>query len=136
MATRRTRWIWMGAAAFLLILLAGWVFKASLIEQRKPLSSFGGENWGRPGDLSSGLPQPMDPNTPANNPSMDPQVQETLRTINEINRINKMNVELTKNKPVSTSPNTEIPVPPHALPPRSDVESEPEADPKDKPKNR
>lgn len=109
MGARRSIWLWVGTGAFLLVLLAVWVFRASLSEQRRPSSSFGANGFENPGTGRNAFPQSADPNIPSTNPSMDPHVQETLRTINEINRINKMNQELREKAP-KTSP--KIPSPP------------------------
>ncbi|MBK8576646.1 MAG: hypothetical protein IPN90_13545 [Elusimicrobia bacterium] len=118
MGARRTFWIWVGAGAFLLVLLAVWVFRASLSEQRRPTSSFGANGFGNPGSGLNAFPQSADPNTPSANPSRDPHVQETLRTINEINRINKMNQELREK--TAKNPAT-IPAPP---PPKKELPRE------------
>ena len=111
MGARRSIWFWVGTGAFLLVLLVVWVFRASLMEQRRPSSSFGANDIDSPGMRNNPFPQSTDPNIPSPNPSLDPHVQETLRTINEINRINRMNQELREKTP-ETSP--KIP----ALPPQ------------------
>lgn len=109
MGARRSIWLWVGTGAFLLVLLAVWVFRASLLEQRRPVSSFGANGYDSPGTGDNAFPQSTEPNIPSTNPSMDPHVQETLRTINEINRINKMNQELREKTPKTPA---QIPAPP------------------------
>ena len=92
---RRTILLCWGAGAFLLVLLSVWVFRASLREQRKPRSSFGAKGF----EYSMPGAQNLDPNSPANNPQLDPHVHETLRTIDEINRIKQLNLELQNKMP-------------------------------------
>lgn len=111
MGARRSLLIWWGAGAVLLLLLAAWVFRASLNEQRRPHSSFGANGFDRPGDARAGMPQNVDSNGPNNNPALDPHVQETLRTINEINRLNKMNQDL-RTKPADKPVLPASPLPP------------------------
>ena len=101
MSARRSLLFWWGAGALLLVLLAAWVFHASLVQERKPRSSFGSNGWDRPEDRSKNGFPPVDVNNPANNPGLDPHVQETLRTINEINRINKVNQDLRNKLPTA-----------------------------------
>ncbi len=109
MGARRSMWLWVGTGAFLLVVLAVWVFRASLLEQRKPLASFGANGFDVSRPDPNSFPQSTDPNAPLTNPSMDPRVQETLRTINEINRINKLNQEFREKTPKNSLPN---PAPP------------------------
>lgn len=99
MGTRRSLLVWWAAGAFLLVLLAVWVFRASLLEQRRPVSAFGANGFEPAGNSANAFPQSTAPNIPSPNPSTDPRVQETLRTINEINRINKLNQELREKNP-------------------------------------
>ena len=79
------------------------------MEQRRPVASFGANGFDASRPTPDSFPQSTDPNIPSPNPSLDPHVQETLRTINEINRINRMNQELREKTPESSP---KIPVPP------------------------
>lgn len=121
MGARRSIWIWVGTGAFLLVLLAVWVFRASLTEQRKPRSAFGAKGFENSMQGTAGFPQTVDPNSPKNNPALDPHVQETLRTIDEINRINKFNLELRRKTPSPSDKATPVtPVIPQEKTPPSD----------------
>lgn len=109
MGARRSIWLVVGTGAFLLVLLAVWVFRASLRDQRRPSSSFGADGFQNGGRENPRFPASTDPNIPSTNPSMDPHVQQTLQTINEINRINRMNQELREKTP---KPSAKNPAPP------------------------
>ncbi len=102
---RQKRWIFLGAGALFLVAMALWVFRASQKEQAKKRASFGADNF-QYSIMNGGVvqQQAVDPKSPANNPAKDPNVQETLKVINEINRVNQMNAELRKNAPPTTPP--------------------------------
>jgi hypothetical protein len=117
MGARRFPWIWWATGALFLLLLVGWVFRASLKEQQKPRSSFGKNTFEVDGNRYT--THAVDPNNPPTNPAFDPHVQETLRTIDEINRINELNENL-RNNPI------------HAEPPKQDTrKTAPEIQPQD-----
>lgn len=123
MDARRSLWIWWGAGVFFLLLLAGWVFRASLNEQRKPISSFGTNGFENPANGGYASQRNVNPNTASVDTGLDPRIQDTLRTINEVNRINRMNQELRKNSPLTPqktalppSPDHKIDVRPNAIP--------------------
>lgn len=102
---RQKRWIILGAGALLLGGLALVVFRASQKEQARKRAAFGADAFQYPIVNGSVVQQQaLDPNSPANNPARDPNVQETLKVINEINRVNQMNAELRKNLPPTTPP--------------------------------
>jgi hypothetical protein len=101
MGARRFPWIWWAAGAFFLLMLVGWVFRASLKEQQKPRSSFGTTTFDVNGNRYN--THAVDPNNPPLTTALDPHVQETLRTIDEINRINELNENL-RNNPIHPEP--------------------------------
>jgi hypothetical protein len=110
MSARRPPWLWWGAGALFLIVIAGWVFWASQRERRfKPLSNLGPANL--PTGFSPGdLPAPA--GLPRSKPGVgiDPRLQQTLQTVNEINRLNQINADMrrTPNRPSPPTP----PLPP------------------------
>lgn len=102
---RQKRWIILGAGALLLGGLALAVFRASQKEQSRIRAAFGATPLSYPIVNRSGVQQQaLDPKSPANNPARDPNVQETLKVIEEINRVNQMNAELRKNLPPTPPP--------------------------------
>lgn len=122
MSARRPPWLWWGAGALFLIIVAAWVFWASQREARfKALSDLGPASLGpsaSPGDL----PPPAETVRTSPNVGIDPRLQETLQTVNEINRLNRLNADLRRPEPrpaPPTPPLSPAPTPDNGASPES-----------------
>lgn len=124
MSARRPPWVWWGAGALFLFLLAAWVYWASQRENRfKPLSEIGSDSLttgATPGDL------PPAAGASRTNPGVgvDPRLMETLQTVNEINRLNRINTDLRRPE---TRPSRPVPpLPPVSTPEQNSTSDNPQ----------